>query len=148
MNRFVVGFCFICLFVFFLFLIFFPNVTSVAEWDSNYWWFFLCSWLLGTRSGGVGGRGWSCAIGLSSLSCVNICKQQRGGYKATLFPRNRLVSHQLWLLTWACSCTRLSAFGRCLRVLWSTRGLLSWPHIRGWRKWFSGQPPGGRFGLN
>ena len=33
---------------FFLFLIFFPNVTSVAEWHSSNWWFFLCSWLLGT----------------------------------------------------------------------------------------------------
>lgn len=74
MNR-LVGLLF-CWIFFFLFLIFFPNVTSVAEQDSNYWWFFLCSWLLGTGSGGVGG--WCCSytIGLNSFSCVNICKQQ------------------------------------------------------------------------
>lgn len=42
----------------------------------NYWWFFLCSWLLGTGSGGVGGWCCSYAIGLNSFSCVNICKRQ------------------------------------------------------------------------
>lgn len=42
MNR---GFLF--LLFFFLFLIFFPNVTSVAEWHSSKCWSSLRSWLLG-----------------------------------------------------------------------------------------------------
>lgn len=99
MNR-LVGLLFSWIF-FFLFLIFFPNVTSVAEQDSNYWWFFLCSWLLGTGSGGVGG--WCCSytIGLNSFSCVNICKQEtrRGERKKTSSITSKTGTHwkqQLW----------------------------------------------------